>query len=535
MTEPKYKVIFSSIVKPVVSDERDELLALASIEKLKSFVPEVNLEQNNDLLPFACNVCVVNRVNKNGHVIDTETALGMYQTFIHKFVDIEHDRQKIVGCILTAGFSEFGTDKPLTLEQAKELKEPFNIVVGGIVWKLANKNLSYVLEDSADPTSENYMGVSASWELGFSEFNLILLKGKEKNIKAARIISEPQDVEKLAKMLKINGGEGMIDGEFIYMEPHTDVKALGMALTETPAADVKGMLFGSNNEIDAHEEHFRKECSCGSVISQCRCASEHKKVEVIEKGCSECSAKASIETDKSEESKKIISQPTTLDVKRNSNIMKITRVEDITDASLKEISASAITEFINTELKKASDAHTAEKEAKEKAAQEAKAAAEKAQKDLDDTKGELKKIQDSLVSIQAAEETRAKTELFNQRMSAWDAEYDLDSEDRQAIASQIKDMADEVYAAFQKNTAILMKSKKKGAKDTKKEAKASVEVTASEDKTKNEDAAKIAEAALEKSKVEVPKVPVAASASQSTLKEKYAKAFAPDQFTVSVR
>ena len=42
---------------------------------------------------------------------------------------------------------------------------------------LANK-----IESSSDPTSEDYMGISASWELGFSDYNLVVLEGEEKNI-----------------------------------------------------------------------------------------------------------------------------------------------------------------------------------------------------------------------------------------------------------------------------------------------------------------------------------------------------------------
>lgn len=89
----------------------------------------------------------------------------------------------MIGVILTAGFSEFGTDMPLTEEQAKERKDPFNITLGGVLWRVVNEQLTDLVEESNDQTSENYLKVSASWELGFSDYDLILIKGSGKILK----------------------------------------------------------------------------------------------------------------------------------------------------------------------------------------------------------------------------------------------------------------------------------------------------------------------------------------------------------------
>ena len=114
----KYTTIFSSTIKPLVSEEKDKYLAMASLLEVADFVPNLDTDKNIDLLPIAFNACVVNRVNKNGDVIDTSTALEIYEGFVNKPINIEHNRQKIIGTILTAGYSEFGTDKPLTKEEA---------------------------------------------------------------------------------------------------------------------------------------------------------------------------------------------------------------------------------------------------------------------------------------------------------------------------------------------------------------------------------------------------------------------------------
>ena len=114
MKDFKYKTIFSSTIKPLVSEEKDKYLAMASLMQVGELVPEIDTEKEIDLLPIAFNAAVVNRVNKNGDVIDTKTAMAAYKSFINKPINIEHNRQRVVGTILTASFSEFGSDAPLT-------------------------------------------------------------------------------------------------------------------------------------------------------------------------------------------------------------------------------------------------------------------------------------------------------------------------------------------------------------------------------------------------------------------------------------
>ena len=96
----QYTTTFSSILKPLVSEEKDKYLALASLMQVGNFIPNVDTEKNVDLLPVAFNAAVVNRVNKNGDVIDTDTAVASYKDFINKPINIEHNRERIVGVIL---------------------------------------------------------------------------------------------------------------------------------------------------------------------------------------------------------------------------------------------------------------------------------------------------------------------------------------------------------------------------------------------------------------------------------------------------
>ena len=53
MKNHKYTTTFSSVVKPVVSEEKDKYLALASMVELEKFLPDIDVEKNVDLLPVA--------------------------------------------------------------------------------------------------------------------------------------------------------------------------------------------------------------------------------------------------------------------------------------------------------------------------------------------------------------------------------------------------------------------------------------------------------------------------------------------------
>ena len=195
MKEPKYKTIFSSTIRPLVPEEKDKYLALASMLEIGDFIPDVDTQKDIDLLPVAFNACVANRVNKNGDVVDSKTALAMYKNFINKPINLEHQRERVVGVILTAGFSEFGTDKQIS-EEAIASNDPFNITLGGVIWKVVNTKVADIIEDASDPTSEHYMKISASWELGFDEYNLVLLEESEKNISSAEFITEAEEIDK---------------------------------------------------------------------------------------------------------------------------------------------------------------------------------------------------------------------------------------------------------------------------------------------------------------------------------------------------
>jgi hypothetical protein len=473
-----YTTTFSSILRPLVSEEKDKYLALASLAQVGSFIPNVDTEKNVDLLPVAFNAAVINRVNKNGDVIDTQTAISSYKDFINKPINIEHNRERIIGVILTAGFSEFGSDASLSEDQVKDLKGPFNITLGGVIWKIANPDLADKIEDSSDVTSDKYQSVSASWELGFNDYNVIMIDGESKNIEDGDLISDASQIESIKNSLKAFGGSGKVDKtKSIYRKVIGNVVPLGIGLTETPAADVKG--------IATH----KSEAS----------------VEIIEEN---------------------ISKINNLNVNKDNDnkVMNITSIKDITDESLKQVTASQISDLIEQELKVASEKYASEKATFEQSLKSANDKYDTLAAGQDVLQKEISALKTSLQASEDEKQAIVANEKFNERMNAFDSEYDLDAETRQVLASDIAGLDDDSFAAYKNKMAVFMKTKKKGEKqkmddkEDSKESKASVSEVIDQAAANGEKKAAV--------------IPATSTASDDSLFNKYKQAFDYDGFVV---
>ena len=159
----------------------------ANIENLKPLIPtNVDLDKNIDLMGVAFNAAVVNEFNKNGDGISTKTAIDSVQQFVHKPTNIEHNKKKVVGHIVNAGFSDYA-DSSIIVNVDEKQTEPFNIALGAVVYKTVDKDFYETLQRSTDPSSKIHNTVSASWEVGFSNYQIAV---GSKNLKDAEIITD---------------------------------------------------------------------------------------------------------------------------------------------------------------------------------------------------------------------------------------------------------------------------------------------------------------------------------------------------------
>ena len=506
----KYTTIFSSKIKPVIAEERDKYLALASAIEVAQFVPDIDTEKQVDLLPLAFNAFVANRVNKNGDVVDTDTALAFYQDFKNKPINIEHNREKVIGTILTAGFSEFGTDKLLTEEEVKEMDGPFNVTLGGVIWKVVNKNISNLIESSADPTSEDYMGISASWELGFTDYNLVLLEGTDKNIENGVIVEDEQEILDLEKDLKALGGDGRTeDGDYIYRKVVGDVVPLGIGLTQTPAADVKGI---STNKTKEKEDTAEDLEDLTSKITP----------EPVEENTF-----AEVDKTSQKQENNVINQ-------NEEKVMKINSVKDITDESLKQLSASAVSDYIESELKEASERFSADKSMVENNLKEAQEKIDSVTAEHDRIKAELESVSEKLSGLETDRAKKEAEELFDKRMASLDESFVLADNDREVLAEQIKDLDEEGWESFSKRIDVLLRDKSREVLAKIEAEKAEEKAEEPEAKTEQSQASEddVVEDAIDRGEEDKEVVPASTEASETSTYDKYKNAFSVEQFDI---
>ena len=411
----KYHSIFDGIiVQAKIAAEEDKYLATASINQLKKFLPtHINLDVNKDLMAVAFDAFVVNRGNKNGHIIGNDVAFNMIPNFVNKPFNIEHNRKTIVGFCTGYGFSEFGSSQPLTFEQVQDTNEPFNVVLSGFVWKVANPEFAQEIAESSDPSSPKYLSVSASWELGFNEFNVA--KGS-KNLNEATIVDEPDQIVSMKDNLKVFGGNGVDqDGAPIFLNLQGSVLPLGIGFTNNPAAEVTGVY------VRDEAEDYKAKANLNEIDNKKSVLSEEQ------------------------------------DVKNN---MQINKLEDITDEAIKELTASAVREFISEKIAEHAKDWSAKLNEKETSLETAVAEATALKTDLEVIKSEVAAMQSAIKANEVAAN-------FQRRMSLIDEEFNLTDADREIIAEDLNAIEnDEAFTKWYNKFAVLASGKKKTERDS---------------------------------------------------------------------
>lgn len=504
MEDFKYRTIFSSNIKPLVNEQKDKYLALASLIEIGEIIPEIDVEKNIDLLPVAFNACVANRVNKNHDVVDTQTALAMSEYFINKPINIEHNREKVVGVILTVGFTEFGTDKPIAKEELSEYNGPFNVALGGVVWKIVNSKLAAIIEEASDPTSESYMKVSASWELGFSEYNIVALEEEDKNIEYAEIFSNSEDVSKYKKYLRAFGGSGTLkNGKKIYRQVINNVLPLGIGLTENPAADVKGVVTKQSYESANADESEAESCEQVDIAAN------------LEKNAEKSSHL----------------QENNVKTNKESIMDKIESIKDITDENLKDLKASVVSDFIEQEFKKASEQFVSEKEEVDRKLQASQEEHQQLLEEHTKLKEDFDKISESLDQIKSEVAAKEAEEKFNQRMSMFDEKYELSDDVRSLIASEIQELDEESFETYSSKMSMLLAIKAEDqAEEVQEESVAEETEQVEEEVVAQETPAEaVVEEAIDNAVEAKSEIPTTSEASEPTLIEKYKSAFSLEE------
>jgi hypothetical protein len=537
----KYKTKFLNEVQASAENVKDgKFVSQASLEQLKNLVPEdIDFEKNIDLIGVAFNAAVINQFNKNHDGIDTKTALAIKDYFVHKPTNIEHNKKKIVGHIVSSGFSRMYNDE-LISSVREEVNQPFNLALGAVVYSAANKEFAEMVLRSVDPEDEMHQVVSASWELGFNEY---VIAAGSRSLEEAEIISDPKHVEELSQYLKAFDGEGKLnDGTEVYRLVVGDVYPLGIGFTANPAADVKGIyVFDDKKKEESEDDSLNAE----------------EKIQVNNK----------IYFSKNE---KNISQNGILTVNESINNISIMEKQELLEdfkAILEEKmpghdfsqeTVANIGRVIGDAIKSKNEQYEKELLALEEERQKFAEAEEGIKADLEDLKSKLEAAEGQVATLSEEIDSRKSEDAFNARMEDVDAIYDLSEEDRKVLASEVEaiDLDEASFEEYKSKLSVMWahKSKEYLAEQEKAfEEKIEAELqkrlqgmktseaseasdTSEETETEESEASEEVEEVLKNAETEEEEViannNTTSAVQEVSLREKFAEAFAKENISI---
>jgi phage shock protein A len=523
----KYICKFSESVV-ASSPKSEQIESLASVESLRDLIPEdIDFGKNIDLVGVAFNGAVANMFNKNGDGIDTETAIAIKDYFIHKPTNIEHQRKKVVGHVVGASFSKYGTNELMSEEEAAASDEPFNIALSSVVYKTVNPEFAELVQKSVDEEDELYQKVSASWEIGFNDY--VIAVGSD-NLKDAKIIEDEEGKEENKQFLKAYGGNGRNDdGEEVHRLIVGDVYPLGIGFTANPAAAVKGLT------VDEKSIREFKLKDSGE-------SSSYEKIE-IKKIKSSHLHKHDVNLSKNLKPNIIMEQEIL-------NQVKETLEAQASSKKLSEEAIANITKVFHDAIIQKNDQWQADKEEMGKANEELVQASEESKKTIESLKEEIAAMNQQVELLKTEAAAKEASEKFNDRMSALDDLFELEDEDRIVLASDLKslDSTEEAYAEYKEKLSVMWKHKTKSFKEEQQKAIAAkveeqVQKRISELSSASESTEEVAEESTEEvveeaiENAEIEEEVVAnnngdATQDQLTLREKFKQAFSKDNVNI---
>jgi hypothetical protein len=431
----KYKASFPSSLIYASTDVGFLNISTASSDHLGELIPEdIDLNKNIDLIAVAFDAAVVNDFNKNGDGIASSAALSIKDLFIHKPCNIEHQKDKIVGHIVSAGFSQFGEGKEF-IEVSADETGLFNISLGAVVYKTVAPEFTDMMLEASDPESESYQEISASWEIGFNEYVIAI----GSNVANAEIITNPEEIESLSSNLKSFGGSGEFNGLPINRLIVGDIYPLGIGFTNNPAANVKGVMV---KNMGQKETLLDKE--------------EQRQDNIVEEKSSLLKSETVIQDE----------ETFFLNTMEKQELLKDIEQLLTEKAAAKDFSEDAIaniTKVFHDAIREKSDEYVQQVEQAKAEQAEAEGQNEELKKTLSDFQN---KLDEAELKLNGLEDEKLKAQAqaaFDARMTCIEDLYDLEDEDRKVVASEVSTLPleEEAFAGYQEKLAVIFKSKSK--------------------------------------------------------------------------
>ena len=529
MTAYRYTTKFNSIVRGSCLECCDDFeVSEASLETLKPLIPDsVDLERNIDLVGVAFNAAVVNRFNKNGDGIDTVMGKAIKDYFINKPTNIEHNRNKIVGHIISSAFSSF---KDSSLLHEEELEEtPFNIALGALVYRTVNPAFAQMLEQTKEGDAYHNM-ISASWELGFNDYHIAL--GGE-NVGDAEIITDKVQKEEFKQFLKAYEGDGVTqDGVSVQRLIVGEVYQLGIGFTTNPAAVVEGLIQAKPKSLEELTEEKPAQAESYTIeLNQKRAVPSEKKFTDSEKKCS-----------LSENLTVTSINNTIMDTQNLIQEFEKVLTEKLGEKHSEEAVAN-MTAIINDSIKQKDEEYRVEKEAKEKLVETVEAQKAEFEQSISEMQEKLSQAETQLSELNEEKRQREAKELFNARMSSLEESFQLEEDDWKIVASELSelDAEEEAFASYLEKLNVVWKHKTKAyIEKQEKQFKEKVEeeiqkrledMTTSQASEAPADVEEILDD-VEREELEAPNNSAEAAEEEPSFRDRFAAAFSKENLTI---
>lgn len=467
--------------------------SISELQELRSLLPpDEEMKANDDLLYCSFNLAVAGLINANNHGILPETAIQLLPFWQHRPLNIEHQRSITVGVITQAGFSSFPDNKIISTEAAAAATSPFNIAIGGVVWRVVDPHFADFLEATNEEENEwCYKSLSTSWEVGFSEY--IIARGS-KNLFSAEIIRDEDEIKRLTPFLTQFGGTGFDDKNTeVYLVISGEARALGGGFTVNPAASVSGVFVP---DLESEEEEEEEE---------------------EEEDEPEMKDDPSLEMDdrkKCESTANIISQKRTLTVKRIKS-MKYKNIDEFCDsyaeaiAKQEVVATSDLREFFKTALLQEVEGWQSKLTEQETRAAAAETRVDELQAEINTSKEGAKEQGEQLTrvlaefeALKASIKEKEEMEIAAGRVAKLKEKYTISDKLSNKIIEETKGQSDEAFASWLAEDGELLLAGRERVAETPeeglKEVKASIDFVPNAGSEKEEEQPKETKASVKR-------------------------------------
>lgn len=233
-----HPISFDSSLTKVYRRPKKELKIIASqIGESDEFKDVFPKENQDDLLYIGLVSYSIGAVNKNGCIITPEEGLSTYKTLVSKPLNLEHEKNDIIGFCTSAFLTNIKNNKILSEDEASTILDNNGIVnVAGVFvcWKINSPDVAEIIEENFDENSEYFNKIKASFEFYFNDFDFFLYEGGNSFSDGELISSDDENAEEMYNALIINGGSGRYNGKKIAIAPKGGLCG-GTAITFNPA------------------------------------------------------------------------------------------------------------------------------------------------------------------------------------------------------------------------------------------------------------------------------------------------------------